>query len=61
MYKAIKVEANAAAAPAVALLKGGTPKVNGRTIDGRRQVPSVLLTPVTITKRNYNLLYKDGS
>ena len=34
--------------------------MNGRTFDGRRQVPSVLLTPVTITKKNYTLLFKDG-
>jgi D-xylose transport system substrate-binding protein len=34
--------------------------VNGRTFDGRRQVPSVLLTPVAITKNNYELLFRDG-
>jgi D-xylose transport system substrate-binding protein len=61
VYKAIKAEANAAAALAISLIKGGKPAgVNGRTFDGRRQVPSVLLTPVTITKRNYTLLFKDG-
>ena len=61
VYKAIKSEANAAAALAISLIKGGKPAgVNGRTYDGRRQVPSVLLTPVTITKSNYTLLFKDG-
>ena len=61
VYKAIKAEANAAAALAISLIKGGKPAgVNGRTFDGRRQVPSVLLTPVTITKRNYTLLFTDG-
>ena len=61
VYKAIKAEANAAAKLAVSLAKGQKPVgVNGKTFDGRRQVPSVLLTPVTITKRNYTLLFKDG-
>ena len=50
----------AAAAVAVALLKGGSPKVNGTTNNGVRNVPSVLATPIWITKANINLLYKDG-
>jgi D-xylose transport system substrate-binding protein len=55
VYKAIKAEANAAAELAVALAKGtGVPtsmtlsKVNNGQID----VPSVLLTPVAVTKDN---------
>jgi len=61
VYKAIKAEANAAAALAVSLVKGGKAAgVNGKTFDGRRQVPSVLLVPVAITKKNYTLLFKDG-
>jgi D-xylose transport system substrate-binding protein len=60
VYKPAKVEANGAAALAVALLKGGTPKVNGTTNNGVRNVPSVLSTPTWITKANIGLLYKDG-
>jgi D-xylose transport system substrate-binding protein len=60
IYKPAKVEANGAAARAVALIKGGSPKVNGTTNNGVRNVPSVLTTPTLITKANINLLYKDG-
>ena len=61
VYKAIKKEADAAARLAVSLVKGQKAAgVNGKTSDGRRQVPSVLLTPVTITKKNYTLLFRDG-
>lgn len=60
VYKPAKVEANGAAAVAVALLKGGKPKTNGVTNNGVRNVPSYLATPIWITKKNINLLYKDG-
>ena len=60
VYKPAKIEANAAAAVAVALLKGGQPRVNGRTNNGVRNVPSVLATPIWITKANINRLYTDG-
>ncbi len=61
VYKGIKAQATAAAKLAIALLRNPpAPGVNGKTFDGKRQVPSVLLTPVTITKRNYTLLFKDG-
>jgi D-xylose transport system substrate-binding protein len=60
VYKPAKVEANAAAAIAVALIKGHMPRVNGKTNNGVRNVPSVLAKPTWITKRNINVLYKDG-
>jgi D-xylose transport system substrate-binding protein len=61
VYKAINKEANAAAALAVSLVKGGKATgVNGTVNDGKRNVPSVLLTPVSITKSNYTILFKDG-
>jgi D-xylose transport system substrate-binding protein len=56
VYKSIKVEAAAAAKAAIDLLKGNSVKTNG-TVSG---TPSVLLTPVWITKANYKLLFKDG-
>ena len=42
------------------MLKGKKVKVNGKTNNGVRDVPSVLATPIWISKRNINLLYKDG-
>ena len=60
VYKPAKIEANAAALAAIALLRGGKVKVNGRTDNGVRNVPSILANPIWITKRNINVLYKDG-
>jgi len=60
VYKPAKVEANGAAAVAVAILAGGKPKTNGTTNNGKRNVPSFLATPTWITKKNINILYKDG-
>jgi D-xylose transport system substrate-binding protein len=59
VYKSIKQEADAAAALAIALIKGSTAKTNGKVNDGKRDVPSVLLTPTWITKANYKLLFTD--
>jgi D-xylose transport system substrate-binding protein len=55
IYKAIKAEAEAAAELAVALARGGQPpagKVNGKVNNGQKDVPSVLLTPVAVTREN---------
>jgi len=60
VYKSIKLEADAAAKLAIALIKGQTAKTNGKVNDGSRDVPSVLLTPISITKKNYTLLFTDG-
>ena len=64
VYKAIKEEADAAAKLAIALAKGEEPPaglVNGESDDGSRQVPSVLLKPVAVTKDNINdTVIKDG-
>lgn len=60
VYKSIKLEANAAAQVAINLIKGNPVKTNGKTNDGKRNVPSVLLTPVWITKANYNVLFAEG-
>jgi D-xylose transport system substrate-binding protein len=55
VYKAIKAEAEAAAELAVALAKGETPPAADDKIDnGMKQVPSILLTPVAVTKDNIN-------
>jgi D-xylose transport system substrate-binding protein len=55
VYKAIKPEAEAAAALAYDLVMGQTPDaslVNGTTNNGTIDVPSILLTPVAVTKDN---------
>jgi D-xylose transport system substrate-binding protein len=57
VYKSVRREANAAAAAAIALVKGRrVPGVNGK-VSG---TPSILLTPVWVTKKNYKLLFRDG-
>ncbi len=57
VYKSVRREANAAAAAAIALVKGRkVPGVNGK-VSG---TPSILLTPVWVTKRNYKLLFSEG-
>ena len=61
VHKPAYVEAKGAVAVAVALLAGGKPKTNGTTNNGVRNVPSFLATPIWITKKNINVLYKDGS
>ena len=64
VYKAVKLEAPAAATIAVALSKGQkppTPPINGTTNNGQKNVPSTILTPVAVTKANINsTIVKDG-
>jgi D-xylose transport system substrate-binding protein len=64
VYKAIKPEALAAAKLAVALVDGRRPPpglVNGKIPNGKKQVPSVLLKPVVVTKANVKTtVVKDG-
>jgi D-xylose transport system substrate-binding protein len=63
VYKAVKKEADAASKLAIALATGKEPEaglVNGKTNDGARDVPSVLLTPEAITKDNIKVVFDDG-
>lgn len=60
VYKAIKAEAQGAADLAVALIGGKAAKTNGTTDNGTIKVPSVLLTPVAITKSNVKVVIADG-
>jgi D-xylose transport system substrate-binding protein len=62
VYKAIKPEAEQAAELAVALAKGETPpEAKDKVDNGMEQVPSILLTPVAVTKDNINdTIVKDG-
>jgi D-xylose transport system substrate-binding protein len=55
VYKAIKREAEVAAELAVALGRGNPPSsqaINANKNNGRKDVPSILLTPVAVTKEN---------
>ena len=55
VYKAIKPEAEAAADLAYTLLQGQQPdasQLNGKVANGKIDVPSILLTPVAVTKSN---------
>jgi D-xylose transport system substrate-binding protein len=55
VYKATRPEAEAAARIAVALGQGNEPPgglINGQTNNGSIDVPSVLLTPVSVTREN---------
>lgn len=54
VYKAIKAEAEAAAELAIALLRGEDPSalVTGTLNNGTNDIPSVLLTPVSVTRDN---------
>jgi len=60
VYKSVRAEANAAAKVAIAIIKGQPVKTNATINNGSRVVPAIFLTPVTITKRNYTLLFKEG-
>jgi len=60
VYKGIKQEANAAVDLAVSLIKGTKAPTNGVTNNGTTDVPSVLLTPVGITKSNVKVVIADG-
>ena len=62
VYKAIKKEADAAAAAAIALANGQTPQTNGTVKDSTSgtDVPSVLLEPQAIFQDNVKDVVADG-
>ena len=59
VYKYVPDEANAAAAAAVALIKGQKPKTNTSRKNGAKNEPTLALPVVWITKANYTRLFKD--
>jgi D-xylose transport system substrate-binding protein len=59
VYKYVPDEANAAAAAAVALLKGQKPKTNTTRKNGAKNEPTLALPVVWITKSNYKRLFTD--
>jgi D-xylose transport system substrate-binding protein len=59
VYKYVPDEAAAAAAAAVALIKGKTPVSNGTRPNGKHPEPTNALPVIWITKHNYTRLFKD--
>lgn len=62
VYKSAKQEAGALADLAIGLTKGDKGETNGTVNDptGKRDVPSVLLDPVAVTKDNVKAVIDDG-
>jgi D-xylose transport system substrate-binding protein len=62
VYKPIKQEAEGLARLAISLIKGEKAQTNGVSDDpqGKRKVPSVLLTPIAIFKDNVKQVVDDG-
>jgi len=62
VYKSAKDEADALAKAAIALVKGEKVSAGATSRDdkGNRDVPSVLLTPKSITKNNVDVVFSDG-
>ena len=64
VYKAYKPEAETAAQIAVDLVQGKKPDssvIKDQVDNGQKKVPSVILTPVAVTKENINdTVIKDG-
>ena len=62
VYKSAKLEAGALAKLAIGLAKGEKGETNGTVKDteGNRDVPSVLLDPVAVTKDNVKAVIDDG-
>jgi len=59
VYKYVPDEAKAAAAAAVALLKGKKPQTNGSRPNGSKSEPTFALPVIWITKANYKRLFTD--
>jgi D-xylose transport system substrate-binding protein len=60
VYKSVKAEAKAASDAAIAIIKHKKVKTNSTISNGDHNVPSIFLKPVSITKKNYKLLFTDG-
>lgn len=60
VYKPIKAIAGEAAKLAVELAKGEKPAYNAQYDNGKKKVDTVLLQPILLTKRNADVVVKDG-
>jgi D-xylose transport system substrate-binding protein len=59
VYKAVPTEAAAAAAAAIALVKGTPLKTTGTVPNGKKKEPAFLIVPTSINKSNYKILFTD--
>ena len=60
VYKPIKVIASQAAQLAVDLAQGHKPAFNAQYDNGKKKVDTVLLQPIVLTKKNVDVVVKDG-
>ena len=60
VYKPIKLIAGEAAKLAVDLAKGQKPAFNAQYDNGKKKVDTVLLQPILLTKKNVDVVVKDG-
>ncbi|MGN6234430.1 MAG: D-xylose ABC transporter substrate-binding protein [Trinickia sp.] len=60
VYKPIKLIASNAATLAVDLAKGIKPAYNAQYDNGKKKVDTILLQPIVLTKKNVDVVVKDG-
>lgn len=60
VYKPIKLIASEAAKLAVDLAQGAKPAFNAQYDNGKKKVDTVLLQPILLTKKNVDVVVKDG-
>ncbi|MGG1945495.1 D-xylose ABC transporter substrate-binding protein [Trinickia sp. NRRL B-1857] len=60
VYKPIKLIASEAAKLAVDLAQGTKPAFNAQYDNGKKKVDTVLLQPIVLTKKNVDVVVKDG-
>jgi D-xylose transport system substrate-binding protein len=60
VYKPLKLIASEAAKLTVQLVRGQKPAFNAKLDNGKKEVDSLLLTPIALTKANVNMVIDDG-
>ncbi|PTB19759.1 D-xylose ABC transporter substrate-binding protein [Trinickia symbiotica] len=60
VYKPIKTIASEAAKLAVELAKGEKPAYNAQYDNGKKKIDTILLQPILLTKKNADVVVKDG-
>ena len=60
VYKPIKLIATQAAQLSVDLAKGAKPQFNAQYDNGKKKVDTILLQPTVLTKKNVDVVVKDG-
>jgi D-xylose transport system substrate-binding protein len=60
VFKNLKTEANTAAQAAIQIIKGQKVKTNAVINNGKKNVKSIFLPPIWVTKKNYTILFTTG-